>query len=372
MEKKERIAAIDLGRGIGVLLLTCIHTLWMYADMETQTNTWAGQIIHILERGTGGFLIAMGFSFVLSRNQKPTLAFKRGLMLLVIGYGMNFLKFIVPVLAGFAPENFIAAYGWTSPVSLENMLFLIQTGDILQLAGLSLFFLGLINACTKNKYAFLIMALLVVILAPLVRGIRVDLVGIDYLLDLLWGAEWNVYFPVFPWMAFILVGMFFGQWYKEKEGDVLFIFRRMLWFGAIATTIGVSTLLYNYEYHFGDFFHLGPGGAVYLIGNALIIFWVMQMIVTYAKPNRILNLFYYASKRVTTFYVVQWVLICWGMGVFGFQQLGITSILLLIPLMTFLTFIVDARIGKIQTWFRKVKREKMVGEGNNISLLPKG
>ncbi|MEW7278713.1 heparan-alpha-glucosaminide N-acetyltransferase domain-containing protein [Aquimarina sp. 2201CG1-2-11] len=357
--KSKRILAIDLARGLSVLMVIVVHTLWMYGDIKTQTETWLGSTVHFIGKGTGMFLIAMGVSFTLSRNQSIVLSIKRAFYILAVGYLMNFLKFIVPVVIGTVPDNFIAAYGWTSPVTLDNMIYMLGTGDILQLAGVSLLFMGIINRFSKNKYIPLLIALCIALLTKEVHGVRVGITGFDYLLDLLWGAEWNVYFAVFPWFSFILIGMFFGMWYKEKEKSNSYLFGRMLIAGIVLMCVGGGLCYYNYEYHFGDYFHLGPGGTLYLGGFNLVIMWIANILVTYIRDNKVFNFLYYCSKRVTTIYVIQWVIICWGMGVLGYQQFGVSGVLLLIPVYILLTlgiqkFVLDRALSS-----KKVKKQSV-------------
>ncbi|WP_299252871.1 heparan-alpha-glucosaminide N-acetyltransferase domain-containing protein [uncultured Aquimarina sp.] len=360
--KPNRILAIDLARGISVLLVIIVHTLWIYGDITTQSETWLGSVVHFIGKGTPMFLIAMGVSFTLSRNQSIFLSIKRAFYILGIGYLMNFLKFVLPVLLDIIPDNFIAAYGWTTPVTFDNMIYMLGTGDILQLAGVSLLFMGLINKLSKNKYIPLIIALCITLLTKEVHGFRIGIIGIDYLLDLLWGADWNVYFAVFPWFSFILIGMFFGMWYKEKNRSSNYLFRSMLIAGITLMLIGGGLCYYNFEYHFGDYFHLGPGGTLYLAGFNLVLLWIAQLLVTRVKENNIFRFLYYCSMRVTTIYIIQWVVICWGMSVFGYQQFGVTAVLLLIPFYILLTLGVQ-RFGLDMLFFNlKSKKQTRIAK----------
>lgn len=328
----KRVLTIDFARGLSVFLIAMVHTLWIYGDVTTQTETWLGSLIHTIGKGTPIFLIVMGFSYTLSSNQSLKLSFKRALMILAAGYGMNFLKFHVPILLGVMPENFIAAYGWAIPLSWENLVYLLGTGDILQLAGVSLLFMGLINHFSKSKYVPLVVALCMLLATPFVRGLHSGILGVDYVLDLLCSEGWNIYFAIFPWFIFILAGMFFGRWYRDIQKDQSVIFTRMLYVGVPTLLIGLILCSYDYEYHFGDYFHLGQGGVLYLTGFNLIALWMSHQIVTRTKHNIVFSFFYYCSQRVTSIYILQWVLICWGMSILGYQEFGIIGILILIPL----------------------------------------
>lgn len=329
----KRIQAIDLARGISTSMLVVIHTLWMYGDQHTQTSTLLGTIVHFMGKGTGMFLITMGFSFTFSRKQSLKLSFKRGLTLLGVGYAMNFCKFIIPTLLGVVPDNFIKAYGWTPPATFENMLYMLSTGDILQLAGLSLFLMGIVNHFSKNKYVPLVLAVIIAGVSQMLRGIRAGVEGLDYFLDLLWGIHYNVYFTLFPWVAFILVGIFFGRLYKEAEKDINFTFKRMWQYGLVFLVAGGALCVYDFKYHFADFFHLGFGGTIYLVGFSLLLTWFCHWLLSVVKPNKMFQFFMYMSPRVTSFYFIQWVLVCWGMSVLGFQQLNATQVLITMPIM---------------------------------------
>ncbi|MEW7290259.1 heparan-alpha-glucosaminide N-acetyltransferase domain-containing protein [Aquimarina sp. 2304DJ70-9] len=357
MQLQNRILAIDLARGISVLLVIIVHTLWIYGNVHTQSETWLGSIIHFIGKGTPMFLIAMGVSFTLSRNQSIVLSIKRAFYILGVGYLMNFLKFVLPVLVGTVPDNFIEAYGWSTPATLDNMIYMLGTGDILQLAGVALLFMGIINKFSKNKYVPLLIALLIALVTKEVHGFRLGITGVDYVLDLLWGAKWNVYFAVFPWFSFILIGMFFGMWYKEKRNSTTYLFSKMGVAGIILMLIGGGLCYYDFKYHFGDYFHLGPGGTLYLAGFNLVLMWLANLLVTRINENSIFRFFYYCSTRVTTIYVIQWVLICWGMGALGYQQFGMTGVLLLILFYMVLTLAVQKFVLDRVSFTKKYKKQ---------------
>ncbi|WP_378186514.1 heparan-alpha-glucosaminide N-acetyltransferase domain-containing protein [Aquimarina sp. W85] len=343
-----RVHTIDFARGLSVFLIAIVHTLWMYGDLATQSDTWLGYCIHTIGKGTPIFLLVMGFSYTLSRNQSLKLSCKRALILLAAGYGMNFLKFHVPILLGIMPENFIAAYGWTTPLSWKNLLYLFGTGDILQLAGVSLLFMGVINYFSVNKWIPLFIAFCILIATPYVRGLMSGIDGLDYLLAILWSDKWDIYFAIFPWFTFILVGMFFGRWYHENQRNQKFIFSRMLSIGLITLIIGLLMCFYDYKYHFGDYFHLGQGGVIYLTGFNLIILWISYQIVSRSAHNSIFSFLYYCSERVTSIYIIQWVVICWGMSVLGYQQFGVIGILILIPIVLVITLMIQKLVDLLK------------------------
>ena len=93
-----RLTAVDFVRGFSVLIMVCVHTLWMYGSRPRGNVT--GEIIHLLGKGTAAFLIAMGISLLLSRHHSPR-ALATGRNYTALGYGMNALKFVLPIAPGY-------------------------------------------------------------------------------------------------------------------------------------------------------------------------------------------------------------------------------------------------------------------------------
>ncbi len=345
-----RLAALDFGRGLAVFLMMLVHTLWMYADKTTQGESLLGYVVHFIGKGTASFLIIMGMSFMLSSRQSLSSALKRGIFILFLAFAMNLLKFVVPIsVFGTMPQEFIAAYGWSSPLNLSQLLYLTLTGDILQLAGVSLFFLALIRHYVTNKYGILIIAIAILAVSREVNGYQIGIEGLDYLCDLLFSANYHIYFPVFPWISFILFGMFMGMLIKEQDGNPAPLYKKLPWVSALTMMIGGGLCYLNFDYHFGNFFHLGPGGVIYLLGINLGLLWLIHLIVNAGASNWMMDGLYYLSKRVTSMYIIQWVLVCWGMGVVGFQTLNALETIAMMPVIVVLSISVQKALDWAHT-----------------------
>lgn len=354
-----RAVAVDMGRGLAVLLMVFVHTLWMYAAKDVQSDSWLGHLVHFIGKGSAAFLICMGVSLVLARNRSASALATRGLLILLLGYALNAMKFVIPVWVGVAPDSFIAAYGWQAPLTGGQYLYLLLTGDILQLAGCSLLVLAVLTPWLHNRWLMLALGLLVVACAKVFAGLQLGIVGVDYLLRLLFSDSWQVYFPVFPWLSFIFFGLFLGLTVRQREFNYRAVFRRLPWVGLPLLLVGGALCYWDFEYHFGDFFHLGPGGALYLLGINLLLLWGINAIETHARDGWLMALLRYCSQRVTSLYVIQWTLICWGMGLVGFQTLNSGQTLLAMPVTLAATFLVQGLLDWV-LWFRR-RRHAAVG-----------
>ncbi|PXY42422.1 hypothetical protein DMB65_04115 [Flavobacterium cheongpyeongense] len=348
-QQSNRIAALDLIKGMSVIGMVIIHTLLTFADVKSQSETFIGSFIVFLGRGTSIFLICMGLTFMTSRHQSLKSSVKRGGLLLIAALLMNFLKFIFPVIFGFAPDNFIQRYGWHGPIE-QQYLYLMLLGDILQLAGMSLLFIGFIRKYVTNKYGILAVGILIALVSREVSGINIDIPVVNYVLDLLFNNDFPayVYFPVFPWMSFIIIGMFFGKWYQELYYNRAQLFQKMLYAGFLFVVLGAPLVFIYGDYNYNGFYHMGPGGVIYFAGWTLIFLWLLFKISENVKENKFIKLLKYCSKNLTSMYMIQWILISWGKGIFGFRDNDISIVLMLIALYIVLTFSVQILLDSLK------------------------
>ncbi|RKE82804.1 heparan-alpha-glucosaminide N-acetyltransferase domain-containing protein [Chryseobacterium sp. AG363] len=359
--QNKRILTLDIIKGISVIGMIIIHTLLVYANVKSQYETAVGSFIVFLGRGTSIFLICMGITFMTSTHQSLKSALKRGVLLVFAGLFMNFMKFMIPVIFNFAPDNFMQKYGWHAPIE-QQYVYLVQLGDILQLAGMSLLFVGFIREYVKNKYIMLAIGVFVALISRKVSGLTLDYPVINYVLDLLFNTDYPayVYFPVFPWMAFIIIGMFFGKWFKELNYDTQQIFRNMLYIGLLFIAIGAPLVFLYGDYHYNGFYHMGPGGVIYFAGWTLLFLWLINTITSNVKENGFMRVLKYCSKNLTSMYMIQWILISWGKGIFGYRQHEIGYVSVLIILYIILTF-------SVQTLVDIIRKEKTLINFNPIS-----
>ncbi|WP_080780203.1 heparan-alpha-glucosaminide N-acetyltransferase domain-containing protein [Chryseobacterium phocaeense] len=340
--QSKRIAALDLIKGMSVVGMIIIHTLLIYANVKSQSESVIGSFIVFLGRGTSIFLICMGITFMTSSHQSLKSSIKRGGLLLLAAFFMNFMKFIVPAVLGFAPDNFIQKYGWHGPIEQQYM-YLVMLGDILQLAGISLLFVGFIREYVKNKYGILAIGLLIALVSRELSGTIIDYPVVNYISDLFFSNDYPayIYFPVFPWMAFIIIGMFFGKWFLELNYNSQELFRKMLYFGLVFIAVGAPLVFLFDAYNYNGFYHMGPGGVIYFAGWTLIFLWAISRLTSNMKENKFTGILKYCSKNLTSMYMIQWILISWGKGIFGYRQHGIGFVLMLIVLYIILTFSVQ-------------------------------
>ena len=370
MDQRKRIQTFDLARGLAILFMIMQHVVLIYGNLGV-TSSFIG--LFILSLGTlpaaPVFLFLMGACFKYSDRDDYELfryGLTRGLKLVLLGYGLNFLRFSVPLLIGLK-ELELNLYEVDDSIHLTflSSLFLI---DILHCAGLSLIVMGIAVRLLKRERAYILLAVCILLISPLVWGKTSSLILIDFCLTLLWGTGSEVFFPLFPWCVYPLLGMAFGQRLRSgieigrlislsrNIGVGLFVVSLIIALRNIGREIFVVGKLINFInplFRFSGYEHPGPVAVILTIGFILVWIWLCELIVKKSSQNRLYGILFFWSKNVTVFYFFQWILIGWGMLLLGYQTQNLLITLLLIGLFLFLTHILVDLYEQKKTQYTK-------------------
>lgn len=327
-----RLAGVDLARGLAVVFMIAVHVLMVYGNGELRGSV-LGEVVEFLGGPPAApvFMLLMGLSFAYAGKDGLWAGIRRGLLILGSGYLLNILRGVLPVLAAglFAPELVGEALG--EGVGLLDLLLI---GDILQFAGLALMAMAFLRSLGTGRPILVLLAVAVAGLAPLLWGLRSGLPPLDLFLDLLWGdrplpgaLENAVSFPVFPWLAFPLVGMVLGDTLRAAAGSEGVagagrVIRRAGLLGLAIGAAGLGLALTDPAWHFNDYYHARWGSMLFMVGFCLAWLALWDLIARRIPDNAVFRFLAACSRRVTAIYFLQWVLINWGIAALGANQLG--------------------------------------------------
>ncbi len=332
MRRKE----IDLARGFTVFIMTPVHAVLIYSRPEV-FKSWLGQVLGFLAEGPGAplFMMLMGISFVFSRKHNIMVTLKRSLLLLGLAYLLNFLKFVVPLWWGILPQRLLSDHGISNDNAAYGELFLV--GDILQLAAISLAVLALLFKSRKYALWAAIAVPLVLLGTPLLYTIISLVPPINYVCHLFFGNGSNVYFPVFPWLAYPLAGLSLGFFIFRTKNPYpgIAIAGFLLLLGARFMTLCPSLVSQ-------DFYRPGAAQVVHTIGFDMLWLTGCRIVVLLVPENIFFRLLYWLSRHITFVYILQWVLVCWCIPFFGYSRLAIGDSLISVFLLTPVVFIIAA------------------------------
>jgi uncharacterized membrane protein len=134
---------------------------------------------------------------------------------------------------------------------------------------------------------------------------------------LIGGQPPAVFFPLFPWLVFPLVGLVIGYWLNRNPPD------RFLFIGlAGIALVLVGELVSFFVTPSVSFYRTRPADTAVHLGIVLVWLWIWEGVSVYVKSNAFFRLLELSSRNITLIYLIQWPLICWLLPLFGYQELG--------------------------------------------------
>lgn len=344
----ERQLSVDLARGMAVIFMIAVHTLTVYGDTGVQ-NSIPGSIIGFLGGPPAApvFMTLMGFSYVYARQTDLRQKLKRALKIFLMGYLLNFIRGVLPF--EFAR---ILNFDIMSSVQLKelNAFILFTMADILQFAGIALIIMAFIQKFKFNKIVIFLSLVLVTCISPDLWGRTSGNLFLDFILEPLWGnipipfIENKIAFPVFPWLAFPLLGMILGDMVKNSSNSNK-TYNLIGLTGAIVFIVAAIFISEKMEYHFNDYYHSRPGAIIFMLGFVMLWLYICKLLVDFIPNNPIFTLLFEFSKGVTNIYIIHWTIICWGIGLFGIADSALVTVFFQIIVITVISYFLNRFIS---------------------------
>lgn len=328
LAKVERVRAFDLARGLAIVFMIGVHVLWHWGAPETWT-TPIGQVISFLGGPTAApvFMFLMGASLAFSSRTSFSSLAIRGLWLFWLGYLLNFLRGVIPAYLGL--EAGLVTPEQIAPFTLP---WLATTVDVHHMAGLSLIALAGLRVVTRRPgWVWVTLAAAVVLAGPFLRGLEFGTPLLDGPLTPVLGGAPNVYYAVIPWIAFPLVGAGYGA-VMARAGDArgrIRVFRRGALLGAVLCAVGIGLFVVAPpSFDVNTYWRMPPPYFVAITGLVLVWLWGCDLAVRHVRANRAFTFLYGWSANVIAVYFTHWVVVGWGVGVFGFRAQPLEGALL--------------------------------------------
>lgn len=316
----DRQVELDIGKGIAVFLMVCVHVQEMYSRAEVQHSLF-GYAVELLTTFPAAplFMFVMGVSMVYSRRQDAGHALSRGGLLLLAAYVLNALRGYIPFFLGLK-TGLLAE----ETIPYGDVLLSLLEVDILHFAGLTFILVGGLRAAKVPWGVYPIVGVLLGALNYVVRGVNTGQPVIDSFLGLFWGTGDTSYFPFLSWAFYPLAGVAFGA-VLRRTADKRGLYLKTLLVGCAAF------LITAWVAGFGPLHYLGiPEPYAYyhqdLIGNAinasLMLVWLSILyLLRGAFPVVILKRLLFWGRELTPIYMIHWVLIGWFSLLVGLYQL---------------------------------------------------
>lgn len=304
-----RQPSLDYAKGLAIVFMVICHTVLMYAmGHEDLAYIVADEVL-------GGpvaapmFMICLGVGTCYSRHSEPLLMVKRGVVLFLCAYLLNFMRGMLPLSLG------ALMTGWQSVAPYATWAMLV--GDILQFAGLAFIFLGVAKKLRLTNWQMACTAFICSIVGSMCAGYDTGNTNVNALFGLIFpagapeGLDNVSAFPFMNWLVFPVFGVLFGKLLRHSaDGDKLYglIFIVTLpitvFYGWLSLTKGFMPLS-DGHYYWPTIFD-----SLFFIAYDLCVISVLHFL-SRIIPAVVFSPLVALSRHINTVYRISWVIIVW-------------------------------------------------------------
>ena len=313
-----------------------IHVVHVYAMPGIEQSVF-GYIVEFIggPPAAPAFMMLMGIFFVYSNKGSLRKSVFRGLNILLAAVALNLVRGIIPYFM-------LTELQGASPVVLGayfRMEYLIFEVDILTFAGVAYIIMALFYRIAKKPVFWLAAAVLIAIGSPLLWQIEITNKPLQYITNVFWGEEYLSTFPLFPWLAFPLVGMAIGRLLKQSS-DINKTINKLGLASVFLLASGVLLMLINFDYFYNAYGEMGLGAIIAIIGFVMFWQWLINKLYKAVKTKVKTGILHFLSRNVLEVYFIHWVFCKWGVVIFGIDSLGYFGIAAMFVSVTTLTMMV--------------------------------
>jgi len=298
-EAAHRIGLPDVIKGVAVILMVQVHLMELFAN-ELTYNSMVGRLSLFLGGPPAApvFMAVMGY-FLAYSDKHLSKSLWRGTKLILLGLILNI---------GMNANLLIKTFSGNLDINPWQYVFGV---DILFLAGLSIILISLLKLVFNEKLLLWLIAIFVFGgLNKFLPEYSGESQLLKYLSPYFSGfCTWS-YFPVFPWMTYVLIGFTFRLAVKKNLLPVLSSKTTTYIFAALGLLLALT---------FGFGLRISSILEVYYHHNIVFALWTMAFLVFWLILFNYLDQFFgnsnvfaylrWVGKNVTVFYVVQWLII---------------------------------------------------------------
>jgi hypothetical protein len=309
----QRNWALDGARGFSVLFIPAVHCFLAFGEPYTHESMIAYSLRSIAEGpGAHVFMTMMGIVFTFRKQYDTEVILKRAATILTAGYVLNILKFIVPYIFGGLPDGVLIDLHVTPGKEIRELFFI---ADIFHFAAIALITIHFIYRINNYWCCAPVIAIITIIIGPY----GFDLSN-NYCIQLFTGAPPKAFFPVLSWICYPLMGLTIGYLLARRKQQTI------KWMGIVGIMILIITvpiIILTGNISPAGYYRPYAIESVAHVSIVLITLSLWHLITPKIVDTRFFALLQFASKNITTLYMIQWIFICWLLPFTGYQTMNL-------------------------------------------------
>ncbi len=245
MKEKARFIFIDLLRGWALLVMIEVHIFNVMLMPTLKETSWFTVLNFINGLVAPSFLFISGFAFAISTRGKSD-----ELRKLNYSFWKKIGRISLIILAGYALHLPILSLRRLMHFYSRDVIISFFNVDILQCIGIGLLLLVLLRLIIKSEKFYnailIVLTFLIAVFSPVVW--RIDFAKFMVIpLANYFNAMHGSYFPLFPWLGFLLAGAVTCKYYLEaREGNYEKIFINRIMIAGIVIALAGHLLLLDF------------------------------------------------------------------------------------------------------------------------------
>lgn len=315
---------LDIAKGIAIICMIAVH-VQSSLSVNAIIHSNAGGIIELLGTLPAApvFMFLLGTGVVYSRNNSLKKSIDRGLRIFALGYVLNILRTVIIFFPSLLSGEWVNQTGFI----IKSLL----TIDILQFAGLAIICVGLVKKSGIGIYIILTLTVFLASTNYILLSFQTKNDYIGAVTGLFWGSwEWAS-FPLITWIFYPMTGYCFGILLKNAQSKKIFYKKSLLLSSIAFMLLAFLTFIFkidtglmsevSYAHHtlYNNFLY-----------TSFIIVWISILFYTSkVLPEVVTNMLVQWSKNVNSMYIIHWVLIALLIAVFGMNNLGLLTTIII-------------------------------------------
>ncbi|QMT31439.1 acyltransferase family protein [Alysiella filiformis] len=298
----------DLAKALAIVFMAWVHTL-----EETESVSEA-LMPTLIEKVFGGpfaapvFMVALGIGLVYTKHATASHFAKRGIELLIIGFLLNVVRFVLPAVW--------KAVGLSQDFDYESEIAWLVSVDILQFAGLAFLYFALAAKYRFSPTVLAIVAVVCSLLGMALQGMSIDNHIGKQFLGYFWAASDETFFPFLNWLIFPTFGYLFGLlWQKCADKDRFYRYATpigmILGVGYMAFALNAEWGMYNSEITNSHYYmNLLDASFIlmFVVGWFGVCHWLLRIL-----PQKVFLPMFNLSRNINQVYCIHWIIL----GFFG-------------------------------------------------------
>ncbi len=321
---KGRQEELDVVRGLSVFLMVGSHVFNQFTPLSQDDVPGDGffdQVSKLIGAFPGGaqcFMMVMGMVILLSTTTSYAKLIKRGLILIVAGFVLEFLRILPGIVNMWITGDLVSFYPEYAYATNEQLIVLtLFWQDILIFAGMALVFIGVIQKFNISDVWLIAITAVMMLANIFLAGMDTGNDALNIFIGYFWGTtvfDGNMTtsrFPFFSWIVYPVFGYIAGKYLVRALDKDAFYKRLGLWCFLISIPLFVAGL-------FVGMFDSGFTGIDYYHQTALVQAWctllafdwiVLIYLITKKVPRKYFWPFRRWSRNITYIYILHFVIL---------------------------------------------------------------